>query len=119
MKMGCEMGLNSINIKERMNHFLVQGLSLVLIEDGQISAEEQYGLREADTTNSVKGDSIFNACSISKFLTGMLVMVLAGRGSLDLDEDVNRRLKSGRSLMLDLLLTIKLLCGSCSAINQE
>jgi CubicO group peptidase (beta-lactamase class C family) len=88
------MGLNSINIKERMNHFLVQGLSLVLIEDGQISAEEQYGLREANTTNSVKGDSIFNACSISKFLTGMLVMVLAGRGSLDLDEDVNRRLKS-------------------------
>ncbi|MGD6855852.1 serine hydrolase domain-containing protein [Bacillus infantis] len=88
------MGLNPIKMKERMNHFLVQGLSLVLIEDGQISAEEQYGLREAGTTNLVQDDSLFSACSISKFLTGMLVMVLADRGVFDLDEDVNRGLKS-------------------------
>ncbi|MCA1041190.1 beta-lactamase family protein [Bacillus infantis] len=88
------MGLHTINIKERMNYYQVKGLSLVLIEDGQMSTEELHGLRKAGTTNSVQGDSIFNACSMSKFLTGILVMVLAGRGALDLDEDINLRLKS-------------------------
>ncbi len=85
---------NLINVKERMDHYQVKGLSLALIEDGKINRLEQYGLMEAGTEKSVQKESIFNACSISKFLTGMLVMVLAERGVIHLDEDINHRLKS-------------------------
>lgn len=88
------MGLNNINIKERMEHYNVTGLSMTLIENGQISLVDQYGLLEAETTKSVNSDSIFNACSVSKFVTGMLVMKLTEQGLLDLNEDINKRLKS-------------------------
>lgn len=88
------MGTIDLNIQERMNHYKVAGLSITLIENGQISAEENYGLLEVGTNKNVNSSSMFNACSISKFLTGMLVMKLVERGILDLDEDVNKRLTS-------------------------
>ena len=39
-------------------------------------------------------NTIFNACSISKFLTALLVIKLTEQGILDLDEDVNKSLIS-------------------------
>ncbi|OIK09014.1 serine hydrolase domain-containing protein [Bacillus sp. MUM 13] len=83
-----------INIKERMNHHNVIGLSISLISSGRISRIENYGLLEAGTSKKVDNNSIFSACSISKFLTALLVLRLTEQGILDLDEDVNKRLKS-------------------------
>jgi CubicO group peptidase (beta-lactamase class C family) len=87
------MGLNNINIKERMEHYNVTGLSITLIDSAQISMAEHYGLLETGTTKNVNSNSLFNACSISKFLTGMLVMILTEQGLLNLDEDINKKLK--------------------------
>lgn len=88
------MELKNINIIERMQHYHVLGLSVTLIENGEIKMTEDYGLLEAGTTKNVNRHTIFSACSISKFLTGMLVMKLTEQGLLDLDEDVNKRLVS-------------------------
>jgi CubicO group peptidase (beta-lactamase class C family) len=88
------MKLKNINITERMEHYNVSGLSIALIDNGQISMTEGFGVLEAGTNNNVNSNTIFNACSISKFLTAMLVMTLTGQGILDLDEDVNNRLSS-------------------------
>lgn len=82
------------NIYERMKHYNVSGLSIAEIDNGQISNTECFGLLEAGTNNKVNSNSIFNACSISKFLTAMLVMKLTEQGILDLDEDVNNMLSS-------------------------
>jgi CubicO group peptidase (beta-lactamase class C family) len=98
------MKLGNINIKDRMEHYNVKGLSLALIENGQLSVVEHYGLNELGTSNFVKSDSIFNACSISKFLTGMLVMTLTEQGILDLDENINKKLISWR--VPDNMLTL-------------
>jgi CubicO group peptidase (beta-lactamase class C family) len=84
--------LKTINIEERMKHYKVQGLSMVLIENGQISGTKNYGLLEVNKDRKVNDDSIFSACSISKFLTGMIAIKLLEEGHLDLDEDVNERL---------------------------
>lgn len=84
----------NVNIKERMEHYEVIGLSVSVIRNCEISFVENYGLREADTLKKVNNDSIFSACSISKFVTAMLVMKLVQQGSLDLDEDVNLKLSS-------------------------
>jgi len=86
--------MTNINIEERMKHYRVQGLSLLLIENGHISQIDHYGTLEAGTNHHVNGLSVFNACSISKFLTSMLVMKLVEQGYLNLDEDVNKKLLS-------------------------
>lgn len=86
--------MTKVNIEERMNYYRVQGLSLLVIEKGQISQIEHYGYLMAGTRQKVNDQSLFNACSISKFLTSMVVMVLVEQGYLDLDEDVNNKLKS-------------------------
>lgn len=86
------MKFKNIDIKERMEHYNVPGLSITLINQGQISGTYDYGLLEVKSDKKVNKDSIFSACSISKFLTGMLVMKLTEQGLLDLDEDVNKRL---------------------------
>ncbi|MEK3977733.1 serine hydrolase domain-containing protein [Psychrobacillus sp. FSL K6-2836] len=88
------MELKNINIKERMKYYNVSGLSVTLIENGQIQNTVNYGLLESGTTKYITNNSVFNACSISKYLTGMLVMKLTEQGLLDLDEDVNNRLIS-------------------------
>ncbi|MEK4581595.1 serine hydrolase domain-containing protein [Bacillus sp. FSL R12-0074] len=88
------MKLKNITIKERMKHYNVPGLSITLIDHGQISSTENYGILEVGSDKNVNKDSIFSACSISKFLTGMLVMKLTEQGILDLDEDINKKLVS-------------------------
>lgn len=86
--------MQNINIPERMKHYNVAGLSVSVIKDSQISQIDNYGVLEAGTSKIVNNHSLFSACSISKFLTAVLVMVLSEQGILDLDEDVNNRLTS-------------------------
>jgi len=86
--------MSNIHIEERMKHYHVQGLSYLLIENGQISKLAHHGTLEAGTNHQVNARSVFNACSISKFLTSMLVMKLVEQRYLNLDEDVNKKLTS-------------------------
>ncbi|MFJ5768722.1 serine hydrolase domain-containing protein [Psychrobacillus sp. NPDC093180] len=88
------MILTNINIKERMQHYQVQGLGITVIERSQISMTECFGLLEAGTNKNVEHNSLFSAASISKFFTSILVMKLSEQGILDLDEDVNKKLSS-------------------------
>lgn len=88
------MGITNISIKERMDYHNVNGLSIAVINKAQISMAEHYGLLEAGTTKIVNSNSIFSACSISKFLTGTLVLLLTEQGLVDLDEDINKKLTS-------------------------
>ncbi|KMY44761.1 penicillin-binding protein [Bacillus sp. FJAT-27916] len=83
-----------IDINERMKHNHVAGLSMSVIHRGHIVQVDHYGLLEIGTNKKVDSNAIFNACSISKFLTAFLVMRLTEQGMLDLDEDVNHRLTS-------------------------
>ncbi|TCZ68823.1 class A beta-lactamase-related serine hydrolase [Paenibacillus albiflavus] len=77
-----------------MERYHVPGLSIALIHDRQIHMAKGFGVLEAGTDHKVDSDTIFNACSISKFVTAMLVMKLVDQGFLDLDEDINNILTS-------------------------
>ncbi|WP_047986412.1 serine hydrolase domain-containing protein [Ornithinibacillus californiensis] len=88
------MNLNNINMGERMQYYKVPGLSISLIANGQISGTENYGTLEVQSNRKVNEDTIFSACSVSKFLTGILVMKLAEDGILGLDDDINKKLVS-------------------------
>ncbi|PEA55474.1 penicillin-binding protein [Bacillus pseudomycoides] len=86
------MEFRNINISERMEHYNVSGLSIAFIENGEVQMTKEFGVMKAGTNRNVNSNSIFNACSISKFLTAMLVLKLTEQGILHLDEDINNRL---------------------------
>ncbi|MFJ7666651.1 serine hydrolase domain-containing protein [Lysinibacillus sp. NPDC097195] len=88
------MKLKNIDIEERMKHYNVQGLSITWLEDGKICGAENFGILEVGCNRKTNEDSIFSACSISKFLTGILVIKLVEDGLLDLDNNVNDSLIS-------------------------
>ncbi|ASK63848.1 penicillin-binding protein [Virgibacillus phasianinus] len=114
------MELININIVERMEHYHVTGLSMAMINNSKQSRTTSYGLLEKGTNNHVKDGSIFNACSISKFLTSMLVMKIVEQGDFDLDEDVNKKLTSWKvpdnTFTVDKKVTLRLLLSHQSGV---
>lgn len=63
----------------------VPGLGLVLIREGQIVWQEAFGLRQAETTEALTTETLFQAASLSKplFAYGVLHLVQAGVLALD------------------------------------
>ncbi|PGM97300.1 serine hydrolase domain-containing protein [Bacillus cereus] len=88
------MNLKSNNIYEKMNQYSVAGLSFAVIRDGRLDETTAFGTLESGTSRTVNTNSIFNSCSISKFITSMLVLTLSDQEIVHLDEDVNDRLTS-------------------------
>ncbi len=83
-----------MNLHERMESYNVPGVSVALINDAVLEWTGSYGRLEVDTDIQTAKDSIFNACSVSKFVTSITVLRLVQKGVLDLDEDVNVKLLS-------------------------
>jgi len=83
----------SMDLHERMDDYKVPGMSISVIDDGEIDWSKGHGVLEEGTDREVDVDSIFHACSMSKFATAMVVLELVGRDELNLDEDVNEYLQ--------------------------
>jgi CubicO group peptidase (beta-lactamase class C family) len=84
----------NLNIQKLMENYQVAGLSIVEIDGGHIKSTDCFGVLENGTDKRVEHDSAFSACSISKFLTSILVMKLTEQGFFDLDDDVNEKLSA-------------------------
>ncbi|MFT9820846.1 serine hydrolase domain-containing protein [Lysinibacillus sp. NPDC056185] len=113
-----------INIRERMEHYRITGLSMVAFVKGKISKEDHFGVLEAGTYQKINEHTVFNACSISKFLTSILVMKFVEQGIVDLDEDVNEKLVSWKvpdnQLTKHKQVTLRnLLCHQSGIVDPE
>ncbi len=84
----------NFNMQKAMEKYNVQGVSVAIIESGIIKSIDSYGCMKSKSGLDVHKYTIFNACSISKFATAMLVMKLVSNNILFLDLDVNEQLKS-------------------------
>lgn len=84
------------SLAERMAFYGVPGLSLAIINDGQIEWAKTYGVAGAGSRTPVTEHTLFQAASISKPIAALGALKLVERGLLALDEDVNLRLKSWR-----------------------
>jgi len=103
------------HLSERMAFYRIPGLGLTLIDGGKVAWSSGYGLRVAGTRDRVTSGTIFQAGSVSKFVTAVLLLHYVDQGVFDLDQDVNRYLKSwsiprtecmeGKTITLRLLLT--------------
>ncbi len=80
----------------RMAELKVPGVSIAFIEDGRVKWVRTYGVTEAGQGRPVSPDTLFQAASMSKVVAAAGALRLVELGRLDLDEDVNQRLKTWR-----------------------
>ncbi|MBO0779963.1 MAG: serine hydrolase [Ktedonobacteraceae bacterium] len=81
-------------LAECMAYYRTPGLSLAIINHGELEWAQGYGVLQAGSPEAVTPETIFQACSISKHVAMVATLRLVQDGLLDLDEDVNRYLVS-------------------------
>lgn len=78
----------------------VPGASVSLIEAGEVVSTRSRGERSSHTQDPCSPDTVFEAASMGKALTGYITMRLVERGDLDLDEPLSHagrvRIDDGR-----------------------
>ena len=79
---------------DRMQHFLVPGAGIAVINEGRIEWAKGYGVTEAGGSHAVTADTVFQACSMSKPVSVTGIMLLAQSGVLDITRNVNDYLRS-------------------------
>jgi CubicO group peptidase (beta-lactamase class C family) len=82
----------SVFITTHMQAAKVPGLSIALIEGGQIRRVEGFGVANSLTGKPVAGDTVFEVASISKVISAYAALALVERGALDLDVPVQQYL---------------------------
>ena len=70
------------------------GVSIAVADSGRIVWARGFGLKQAETSDSVTATTLFQAGSISKPVAATAMLRLVERGTLSLDANVNQYLKS-------------------------
>jgi len=81
-------------LAEYMKQSKVPGLSVAVIDGGRIAWARSYGVVATGGSQRVSPETLFQAASISKPVAAMAALRLVQQGKIDLDEDVNDRLKT-------------------------
>jgi CubicO group peptidase (beta-lactamase class C family) len=66
----------------------VVGLSVAVLEDGQVVFDEGFGQRDREAKLAAEASTLYRLASVSKPVTAALAMRLVERGKLDLDTGV-------------------------------
>jgi CubicO group peptidase (beta-lactamase class C family) len=96
------------SIAGRMAYHAVPGMSMAVIEDGQVAWARAYGVRGRDGQGSVTPDTLFQAASLSKSVSALGALLLVQQQRLELDADVRQWLRSwkpGEAITLRQLLS--------------
>ena len=83
----------SYTLAERMTAYGVPGVSVALFDRGELVEAAGFGRASIEQPH-VATDTLFQAASMSKVVGAFVVLQLVVDGVLDLDEDVNRKLRS-------------------------
>lgn len=80
-------------LEERMQFYKVPGVSVALIENGEIAWVKSWGVKDVNSQEPVTTQSIFQAASISKPLSAFAALRMVESGHLSLDQPINNYLK--------------------------
>jgi CubicO group peptidase (beta-lactamase class C family)/imidazolonepropionase-like amidohydrolase len=83
-----------MRLDQRMRDLKVPGVSIAVIDSFRIAWARGYGVRETGGTDPVTTETLFQAASMSKPIAALAALRMVQEGVLNLDEDVNRKLKS-------------------------
>ena len=81
-------------LADRMQFYKVPGVSIAVVNRGEVQWARGYGVLEAGSAKRVTAETLFQACSISKPVTAVAILAMVQRNELDLDEDVNKKLRT-------------------------
>jgi CubicO group peptidase (beta-lactamase class C family) len=87
--------LEQHSLLERMRRYCVPGVSIAVIDDGEIAWAGGYGEAIAGRS-AAHATTRYQAASISKAVAAVGVLALVEHGAFDLDADVNSLLRSWR-----------------------
>jgi CubicO group peptidase (beta-lactamase class C family) len=79
---------------DRLTHYKTPGISIAVVNDFEIEWARGFGVKEWGKAAPVTEQTIFQAGSISKPLFAIGVMRLVQEGRINLDDDINRYLRS-------------------------
>lgn len=80
-------------LSDRMAHYNVPGVSVAVLDGGQVVWAKGYGVKDVETGEPVTAETLFQAASISKPVAATATLRLAEEGILDLDTPVNTYLR--------------------------
>ncbi|HET9836808.1 MAG TPA: serine hydrolase [Candidatus Angelobacter sp.] len=83
-----------LTLKQLMDTYKIPGLSVAVVDDYKIVWAKGFGVTEYGGSTPVTTRTLFQAGSISKPVAAVGAMWLVERGKLQLDEDVNQKLKT-------------------------
>ena len=86
--------IETTTLDELMREHHVPGVSIVVIRNGKIDWARGFGIADVETGRAVTPQTLFHAASISKPVAAAAALSMVQDGLLDLDEDVNLKLKS-------------------------
>lgn len=85
-----------MRLADRMRHYRVPGLSVAVVDNGQLVWAQAWGAAQIGKPQPLTADTLMQAASISKALTGIGALKLVEQGKLTLDADVNTVLSTWR-----------------------
>jgi CubicO group peptidase (beta-lactamase class C family) len=83
-------------VASEMEKHGITGVSLAIIENGEIIEAKGYGFTDKSKTTAVTTNTLFQAGSVSKPVAALAALRLVEAGKLTLDDNVNQFLKQWR-----------------------
>jgi CubicO group peptidase (beta-lactamase class C family) len=90
----ADQPVKTFSINERMDYYDVPGLSVALIKDNQVEWAKSYGVKRDNSSDSISINTLFQAASLSKPVTALVLLKLVEQGLIDLDSNINNQLSS-------------------------
>lgn len=84
------------SLEDRMAHYAVPGVSVAVLDGGEIVWARGWGVADTETGAPVTPETLFQAASISKPVAALAAMTLVEDGVLTLDAPVNDYMTSWR-----------------------
>lgn len=87
-------GDSTWSIQERMQHYGIPGVSIAVIQNGEIAWTKGYGVVDKESKAPVTEQTLFQAAATSMPVTAYGALRLVEQNKVDLDENINSYLKS-------------------------
>ena len=81
-------GSTGLTIQNQVEYHHVGGTSVVIIEDGNITQHHWYGCRDRAAASRTTANTIYQAASLSKFVSSIGIVIADRNGVVDLDRTV-------------------------------
>src|SRR5208282_4285494 len=112
----------NMGLPARMQQYRVPGFSVAVIDDYKIAWTKGYGVLEQGLLERVAADTLFASGSISKPVSAAAALTLVETGHLNLDEDVNAKLRSWKvpenEFTKDEKVTLRRLLSHSAGLNE-